>query len=269
MRTMKWMLVVGFVSVLPLVAAGDGEYGGKDDAEGTPSVQESRRNSLKGLAAVYLVIEPLQAEAREAGLTTSQLRTDVELRLRAAKISVHTEEEGRKLPGNPYLYLVVNYIKAEQGFCIFGVRLAFIQNVFPQRDTSQLLRASTWSVSLSSYTTGTGVARIRESARDFADRFCNEYLTVNHRDEFGKPKPFDFAYSGPLDACKRWGKRENYIQQLIWDYSNLRTHFPQEEVLHAARQACKERVATESELADCRACAEEIITALYKDKEGL
>lgn len=269
MRTMKWMLVVGSVSILPLVAVGGGEDSGKDDAEATPSVQESRRNSLKGLAAVYLIIEPLQAEAREAGLTTSELRTDVELRLRAAKISVHTEEEGRKQPGNPYLYLAVNYIKAEKGFCTFGVRLALIQNVFAQRNTSQLLRASTWSVSLSGYATGTGVATIRESARDFADRFCNDYLTVNQRDEFGKPKPFDFPYSGPFDACKRWGKRENYIQQLIWNYNKLRSHFSQEEVLHAARQACKERVATESELADCRACTEEIITALFKDKEGL
>ncbi len=122
---------------------------------------------------------------------------------------------------------------------------------------------------LSGYATGTGVATIRESARDFADRLCNDYLTVNQRDEFGKPKPIDFPYSGPLDACKRWGKRENYIRQLIWDYNKLRSHFSQEEVLHAARQACKERAVTESELADCRACAEEIIIALYKDKEGL
>ncbi len=264
MRTMKWMLVAGSVSIFPLVAVG----GGKDDAEGTPSVQESRLNSLKGLAAVYLIIEPLQAEAREAGLTTSELRTDVELRLRAAKISVHTEEEGRKQPGNPYLYLVVNY-KAEKGFRIFRVRLALIQNVFAQRNTSQLLCASTWSVSSSGYATGTGVVTIRQNARDFADLFCNDYLTVNQRDQFGKPKPFDFPYSGPLDACKRWGKRENYIQQLIWDYNKLRSHFSQEEVRHAARQACKERVATENELADCRACTEEIITALYKANEGL
>ncbi len=269
MRTMKWMLVVGAVSILPLVAAGGGEPGAEDDAESVPSVQESRLNSLKGLAAVYLVIEPLQAGAREAGLTTGQLRTDVELRLRRAKISVYTEEEGRKQPGNPYLYLNVNYIKSEKGFCAFTVRLALIQNVFVQRVPSQLVRATTWSVSLTGHATGTGVATIREGARDFADRFCNDYLKVNQRDEFGKPKPFDFPYSGPLDACKRWGKRENYIQQLIWDYDKLRTHFSQEEVLHAARQACKERVATESELADCRACAEEIITALYKDKEGL
>jgi hypothetical protein len=266
---MKWMLVVGSVSILPLVAVGGGEYGGKDDAEGNPSVPESRRNSLKGLAAVYLVIEPLNAEAREAGLTTSQLRTDVELRLRAAKISVLTEEEGRKQPGNPYLYLAVNYIKVEKDFRTFSVRLALIQNVFAQRDTSQTLCASTWAESLLGYAAGTGVAMIRKRAQDFADRFCNDYLTVNQRDEFGKPKPFDFPYSGPFDACQRWGKRENYIRQLIWDYDKLRSHFSQEEVLHAARQACKERVATESELADCRACTEEIITALYRGREGL
>lgn len=264
MCTMKWMLVAGSVSVFPLVAVG----GAKDDAEGSPSVQESRLNSLKGLAGVYLLIEPLNTEARKAGLTTSQLRTDVELRLRTANIAVLTEEEGRKRPGNPYLYLDVAY-KAENDLPIFRVRLALIQNVFAQRNTSRLLRASTWSVGLSGYTSGTGVATIRESARDFADHFCNDYLRVNQRDQFGKPKPIDFPYSGPFDACKRWGKGENYIHQLIWDYKSLRSHFPQEEVRHAASQTCKERVATESELADCRACTEEIITALYKAKEGL
>ena len=269
MPTTKWMRVVASVSIMLLVMAGGSKDGGKDGADGAPSVQESRRNSLKGLVAVYLLMDPLDLDAQKAGLSASQLRTDVELRLRAAGIPVLTEKQGRERPGDPYLYLDVSHIRAKEGFCAFSIRLALIQNVFPQRNPTQLLRASTWSVSTSGYVLGDKLSMVRQTVRDFTDRFCNDYLAVNQKDPSGKAVPFDFKYAGPLEGCKRWGKPENYIHQLIWDYKKLRSHFSEGEVLHAAGQACKERVNSESELADCRACVQEIITALYRDKEGL
>ena len=261
----KLMFAVACTAILGLGMAD----GGKRDQSSVPTVQESRRNSLKGLAAVYLLIEPLSSTARDAGVSAGQLRTDIELRLRSAGIPVLTVEQGSEAPGNPHLNLSVVYLRGEARFSVFSTRLALIQNVLPSRNPNQLLLASTWSFSESRYIAGNGVSAIRESVRDSADRFCNAYLAVNQKDPSGKLIPFDFKYVGPLEACKRWGKPENYVSQLIGDYNKMRAHFSEEEVLHAARQACKERVTNETELADCRDCVVEIITALYKGKDGL
>lgn len=261
----KLMFAVACTTILGLGMAD----GGKGDDSSVLTVQESRRNSLKGLAAVYLLIEPLNSEARDAGLSASQLRTDIELRLRSAGIPVLTVEQGSAAPGNPHLNLSVVYLRNEARFSVFSTRLALIQNVLPSRNPNQLLLASTWSVSHSGYTAGNGVSSIRETVQDSADRFCNDYLAINQKDPSGKLIPFDFKYAGPLKACERWGKPENYVSQLIWDYNKMRAHFSEKEVLHAAKQACKKRVTNETELADCRDCVEEIITALYKGKDGL
>lgn len=256
------------VACMTILGLGMAE-GGKGDNSSVPTVQESRRNSLKGLAAVYLLIEPLNSEPRDAGLSAIQLRTDIELRLRAAGIHVLTIEQGSEAPETPYLNLSVVYLRSATGFSVFSTRLALIQHVLPSRNPSQLLLASTWSASELGYTAGNGVSAIRETVQDSADRFCNDYLAVNQKDPSGKFIPFDFKYAGPLKACKRWGKPENYVSQLIGDYNKMRAHFSEEEVLHAAKQACKKRVTNENELADCRDCVGEIITALYKGQDGL
>ena len=262
---MKLMFAVACTAILGLGRAD----GGKGDNSSVPTVQESRRNSLKGMAALYLLVEPLNSQARDAGLSASQLRTDIELRLRSAGIAVLTVEQGSAAPGNPHLNLSLVYLRSEAGFSVFSTRLALIQNVLPSRNPNHLLLASTWAVSESGYTAGNGVSAIRETVQDSADRFCNDYLAVNQKDPSGKLIPFDFKYAGPLKACKRWGKPENFVSQLIWDYNKMRAHFSEKEVLRAAMQACKERVTNEIELAACRDCVAEIITALYKGKDGL
>ncbi len=217
---------------------------------------------------MYLVIEPLSSELRDAGLSASQLRTDVELRLRSADVPVLTMEKGSKEPGNPYLNLRVAYLKSEAGFSVFTTRLALYQHVSPSRNPSQLLVAATWSAGEMSYIIGNGVSSIGETVRHSVDRFCNDYLAVHQKDPSGKFIPFDFKYSGPHEACERWGKPEDYVSQLITDYNKMKAHFSKAEVLHAAKQACKQRVTSETDLVDCRDCVEEIATALFKGKDG-
>ncbi len=54
---------------------------------------ESTRESLRGIPGVYVLIEHLNPDAESDGLTRTQLRTDVELKLRLAGIKVFTREE--------------------------------------------------------------------------------------------------------------------------------------------------------------------------------
>lgn len=242
--------------------------GGKGDGSSVPTVQESRRNSLKGLAAVYLQIEPLGSEARDAGLSASQLRTDIELRLRSAGIPVLTNKQGSEAAEKPYLNLQVVTLRSEAGFSVFIARLALFQHVLPAQNPERVLLVPTWAASEIGYTMGSPVSAIRKTIQDSTDRFCNDYLAVNQKDPTGKQIPFDFKYTGPHKACVRWGKPENYVAQLIGDYNKMSAHFSEAEVLHAAKQACKERVTNANDLVDCRDCVAEIVTALYEGKGG-
>ena len=92
---MKLMFAIACTAILGLGIAD----GGKGDDPSVPTIQESRRNNLKGLAGVYLLIKPLNSEARDAGLLASLLRTDVELRLHSAGIPVLTVEKDRRRRG--------------------------------------------------------------------------------------------------------------------------------------------------------------------------
>jgi hypothetical protein len=87
-----WVLLLGIV---PVVCAG--AFGPDDPFS---------RETLRGLGAVHVVIEHLQPNAERAGLTRSQVQTDVELRLRKAGIRVLKEQEKLASPGMPYLYII-------------------------------------------------------------------------------------------------------------------------------------------------------------------
>ena len=60
---------------------------------------EMDRKSLRGLKGIAVVVEALQPEAERDGLTKSQIKTDIELKLRQAGIHVLTTEESFKTPG--------------------------------------------------------------------------------------------------------------------------------------------------------------------------
>ena len=54
----------------------------------TAGDDEFSRRSLKGLAGVYVMVEPLGAEAERDGLNKTSVQTDAELKLREAGITV-------------------------------------------------------------------------------------------------------------------------------------------------------------------------------------
>jgi hypothetical protein len=89
----------------------------------TVADNEFERESLKGLQGVGVLIENLNADAERAGLDSSTLTTDVELRLRQAGIVVLSRAERVRAPGSPYLYVNVAVIKspsAQDGVCRSG-----------------------------------------------------------------------------------------------------------------------------------------------------
>ncbi len=141
------------------------------------------RKSLKGLGGVSVVIDDLDSDAQEAGLTKSQLQTDVELRMRKSSVQVANNSHG-------YLYVVVSMLKIRtsesktrigMGYTCF-VQLSFIQQVVLLRDSSIAVAASTWrSGGYQGIVPAMDDATraVREALGNLVDEFINDYLAEN------------------------------------------------------------------------------------------
>jgi hypothetical protein len=143
---------------------------------------DQHRKTLAGVTSVFVVIEELSDELKQAGLATATVCTDAELRLRAAGIRVAPEQEALSSPGAPFLYVHVygrrNLTQSGIHFGYIGaITLQFLQDVRLDRDLTIRAKATTWSVGES--VTGSTVEILRESVRDLVDRFANTYLMAN------------------------------------------------------------------------------------------
>ena len=140
----------------------------------------SARATLRGLEGVHVLVESLRPEVEQAGLTRQQLQTDVELRLRLAGIRVLTDEESRRTPGNPCLYVNVNVMLHSDALAAYSVEVALEQQAALEIDSS-LAIVKTWDVGLIG-TVGTArLDSIRNHLRDKIDKFINAYLSVHPR----------------------------------------------------------------------------------------
>lgn len=146
------------------------------------------RETLRGLSGVGVVIEDLSSNATRAGLTTAQLQTDVELRLRKAGVRVLTASERKETPGGPFLAVIVT-AREKLGLYGYSVEVHFLQRVYLERNFTDAL-AITWAVD-STGTVGADRFRqgIRESVGDHIDKFLNAYLAVNPRTPPAQPTP--------------------------------------------------------------------------------
>lgn len=171
-REMKGRLVTALVSVALLFTV----Y----NARALDTVKT--RLTLTGVAAVEVVVEELSPSLQADGLSKDALKTDVELRLRAAGIRVATTSEALKMPGHPYLYVRVTAMSTTnpsggcRGFA-FAIELEFKQATFLERNRSIWTMAPTWSVG--GLAVGLTADDVRPYVRNCADQFSNAYFAVN------------------------------------------------------------------------------------------
>lgn len=141
---------------------------------------ETDRATLRGLAGVGVVVEPLGKEIERDGLTAAQIQTDVELRLRRSGIHVLSIAENRNAPGMPFLSVRVNVLKQKDiPLYAFSIYVTLMQDVLLARDSKISSHAATWDTD-SVGTVGEAHLRdVRNSVGDYVDRFINAYLAVN------------------------------------------------------------------------------------------
>jgi hypothetical protein len=130
--------------------------------------------SLKGIDAVDVLIENLSDGSKALGLTKQAIQNDVELKLRLAGIRVVTQQESLKLPGSPFLHIMVTTSPDRRAVSI-GVELG--QDAWLAR-SGELVTVMSWQTG--GVVSNPGVAQaIRDLIKDYVDEFLNAWLSVN------------------------------------------------------------------------------------------
>jgi hypothetical protein len=132
------------------------------------------RTTLKGIKQVAVLVEDVSSDISQEGLTSSQIRTDVESRLRQSGITVVSSSPDFlyvrvgtwKLPGSP-VYAV-------------SITIEFRQQVNLVRDsTIPMASTATWGVDALGAFGSDRLREIRPHVIDNVDKFISAYLEQN------------------------------------------------------------------------------------------
>jgi len=138
--------------------------------------KEITRLTLRGIKEVNVVIESIEPEIQNLGLTQAQVKADVEAKLREANITVAPDVQR----GRPAVYLYVQVIRPERIERLFySVTLSLLQNVVLERDPNVKTNTETWLVRMLGMSSG--VEAIRSDIRSLLDQFIEDYRKVNQK----------------------------------------------------------------------------------------
>ena len=152
-------MAVVFFCVLPFAFAED---------------REITRLTLRGIKEVNLVIEPIEPEIQNLGLTQAQVQADVEAKLREANIAVAPDIER----GRPAVYLYVQVIRPERiNRLFYSISLSVLQNVILERDPNVKTNTDTWVARMLGMSSGTQA--IRADIRSLLDQFIEDFGKAN------------------------------------------------------------------------------------------
>jgi len=147
------------------------------------SFTADKRDTLRGLKEISVLIEYLPDDVEREGLNREQLQRDIEVRLRQAGLHVLTLSEVANLTGAPYLYVAVYpIIGPSVNVNAYAVALTLKQLVQLSRNPTTELFATTWEGPLHfSSLSDSKVFDIRSRIFDAVGRFIVDYRDVNSR----------------------------------------------------------------------------------------
>lgn len=135
---------------------------------------------LTGLRGVWVCIEGIDANAEKDGLSQDQVRTDVELRLRKAGITVFDKMASVGNDSAAVLDISINTSKRDNGMYVYDISVELLELTHLIRSASSLAKATTWSTgSFGTVGTDNMPLSLRQTACDQVDKFANDYLAQN------------------------------------------------------------------------------------------
>jgi hypothetical protein len=139
-------------------------------------------DSLRGLRALDVVVDPLPHDAEKDGLRRPALQADIELRLRRLGITIVTEKSA-PWPDSAVMRLRVDDLKRdlEQGsYHEFRLTLEVLQSVALLRDPAVRSVNAQWHrTSEGTQLTTLLVRSVRDSLRELIEHFVDDYLAAN------------------------------------------------------------------------------------------
>lgn len=146
--------------------------------------------SLYSLDGVLIVIEDIQWDTDGLFLNREQIKTDIELKLRAANIRILDEKEHSQAHGQPYLRLNITPIALPDNSICMSYQLELKQSMFLDRqlDTAErmptgYLPATTWEKGGIIFCHQSNNRMIRDCIKDKVDMLVNDFLTANPKKE--------------------------------------------------------------------------------------
>jgi hypothetical protein len=137
---------------------------------------------LKGIVGAEVLIEELDVGSVQLGIAPESVRTDVELRLREAGFGVLPPDVR---PAHPLMDLIITSTANGQATMI---QLQLGEMATTVREPTITTIPVTWSHAVViARPTADGV---RASVKDCVDRFLNEWLATNPRENSGNPKQY-------------------------------------------------------------------------------
>jgi len=154
-------------------------------AKGESKVSEAytrmKRSTLRGLQRVQVLVIGPTTEIQKYGLTTTQIRRDVELRLRNAGIKTVSLADPLTTPDLALFRIWASVDKHPSAdLFLVNVRAELDQLVLLQRDSSTSCTATTWETPAKAGLMGRkDLQDVRREVKNHVDRFIIDYLTVN------------------------------------------------------------------------------------------
>jgi hypothetical protein len=145
------------------------------------------RETLKGLTGFYVLIEELNpniakyASVQKNNISTQQLRSQVENRLRAAGIRVLSWDEMMKTPERPMLYVAVNTHEYEKFWYAYDIRVQVRQLATLVSRPEKPVSAATWSVNMTGVMNIGQLQTLYDSLALLLDRFIQAYMAMNRK----------------------------------------------------------------------------------------
>jgi len=144
------------------------------------AAEPNSRATLRGLRGVEVIIEKLGEEVARAGLSESQLRTDVERQLRQANIPILTHKEALQQPGRPGLYVRLQIVSVQALKAhLLSIEVAVVQQVTLTRNATIKPVVPTWRTASIGAVGNTNVEQVREAVGQHVNHFIGAYLAVN------------------------------------------------------------------------------------------
>jgi hypothetical protein len=153
-------------------------------ATGTAGELTDKQLSLAEIDTLYVFVQGLTEETKREGLTTEQIQSAVEDKLKQMGIKVVPEEESLKIAGSPVLYVNISANKRTRTPAfVYHVDVGILQKVILVREPKIRTMSITWNKGQLGYCPSISLAKsLRETVGYLMDRFQEDYRAAN-------PKP--------------------------------------------------------------------------------